>query len=226
MTHITDEHKLKTLLEYAMLINSENTKYNLTGHKTLHDIINNLIIGSLKPLDSLDVPRGTLFADLGTGAGIPGIPISIKYHESNGILFDSNHKKINFINEASLSLSISNISAIDSRIEDIGRLSEYRGLFDIVFTRAMADIYTVAELGAPLLKPGGFLFLYINKSQMNVDDYVINHIREVGLSPYPLLNFRDTSVYNENEGLILYKENKTSDKYPRRMAIIKRMAKQ
>ncbi len=222
---ITESEMISLLIEYGKSIHSENTKYNLTGHKTLFDIITNLIIGSIKPLTDINVPRGTLFADLGSGSGIPGIPVAIKFRESRGVLFDSNNKKIKFINDTAHSLGIPNIIGVSSRIEDVCRSSEYRGSFDIVFTRAMSDIYTVAELGAPLLKKGGFIFMYINRSQMNVNDSVIEHISDVGLSPKPLVDFREKSDLQNDAGLILFKEKETDDKYPRRMAVINRMAK-
>ena len=77
-TGITDEHKLSLLTRYAMHIDIENKKYNPTGHKTASDIIENLLIGSLEPVKNMSVPRGTLFADIGTGAGIRESQLQIK----------------------------------------------------------------------------------------------------------------------------------------------------
>lgn len=219
-TGINDNKKLSLLVNYAKEIYSENKKFNLTGHKTLEDIINNLIIGSLEPLIDINVPRGTLFADIGTGSGIPGIPIAIKHDSCNGILFDSNLKKIRFINKTSSELNINNIKGVDIRVEDAARSEEYREKFDFVFTRAMSDIYTVAELGAPLLKVGGYLFLYINKKQIDYNDHVSEHIIKVGLSA----DITDSSRILTVDGLFLKKINRTDDMYPRRMAVIKRMA--
>ncbi len=223
-TGITDKHKLSLLENYGNAIHSENMKYNLTGHKTLTDVIENLIIGSIEPLISVNVPRGTFFADLGTGAGIPGVPFAIKHDDCSGILFDSNQKKIRFINKTSAELSIKNIKGVDLRVEDAGRDENYRGKFDLVITRAMSDIYTIAELGAPLLKTGGNIFLYVNESQKNFNDNLLQHIKELGLT----LDTIDNSVlqidYDSAEGLLLTKVGETDLKYPRRMPVITRMA--
>ena len=216
-TGINDEEKIKTLLIYAEAVYTENMKYNLTGHKNLSDIIENLIIKSLEPIKNLNVPRGTLFADLGTGAGIPGIPIGIKYNSCKGILFDSNQKKIRFINKTITELNLNNIHGINTRIEDSGRDLNYREKFDLIFTRAMADINTIAELGAPLLKNGGSIILYVNKNQIDINPHIMAHLVEVGLS-----DNIDTEVMDE--GIILRKVSKTDDRYPRRMSVIKRMA--
>lgn len=223
-TGITDPKKLSLLTAYAEAIHLENLKFNLTGHKTLNDIIDNLIIGSLEPVKNLNVPRGTLFGDLGTGAGIPGIPLAVKYDQCRGILFDSNQKKIRFINKIVSELGIENVNGVDIRVEDAGRESTYREQFDFIFTRAMSEIYTVAELAAPLLKTGGLIYLYINESQVELNDYLIEHIADLGLSSDTEPVLKEMTDGDITEGMILVKTKETGDKYPRRMPVIKRMA--
>ena len=223
-TGITDSKKLSMLIAYAKKIYSENMKYNLTGHKTLADIIENLIIGSLEPIKHLNVPRGTRLGDIGTGAGIPGIPLAIKYEGCCGILFDSNQKKIRFINKTVNELEINNVEGADIRVEDAGRNNDYRRKFDFIFTRAMADTYTIAELGAPLLKTGGFIYLYVNENQIDLTEYLLNHIADLGLSTDTIPAVNGMMKSEINEGIILTKIKETDDKYPRRMPVIKRMA--
>ncbi len=222
-TGITDERKLALLESYGEAIHNENKKYNLTGHKTLTEVIENLIIGSIEPLSGVIVPRGTLFADLGTGAGIPGVPFAVKYEECSGVLFDSNQKKIRFISKTSADLGISNVTGVDLRVEDAGRDNNYRKKFDLVITRAMSDIYTIAELGVPLLKTGGNILLYINENQKNYSGNLLHHLDELGLSmdSSRSLNITGTDTY---QGLLLTKIKPTDDKYPRRMPVISRMA--
>ena len=223
-TGITDPGKLSLLTAYAEAIHNENLKYNLTGHKTLSDVIENLIIGSLEPVKNLNVPRGTLFGDLGTGAGIPGIPLAIKFDECRGILFDSNQKKIRFINKIAEELKISNVEGVDIRVEDAGREECYRKQFDFIFTRAMSDIYTIAELGSPLLKTGGVIYLYVNKNQAGLNEYLLEHIADLGLSSDTETVLKDMAEDDITEGMFLVKIKETGDKYPRRMPVIKRMA--
>jgi len=223
-TGITDTLALSQLVDYAKSIYIENLKYNLTGHKNLPDIIENLIIGSLEPIKHLDVPRGTLFADIGTGSGIPGVPIALKYRDCRGILFDSNQKKIRFINKTASDLGINNVIGIDIRVEDAGRSDEYRETFDFVFTRAMSDLFTIAELGSPLLKTGGYIYLYINKNQVVFNDYISDHLDKVGLSLLNETELDGLSGIDLNEGLLLKKFKPSDNTYPRRIAVIKRLA--
>ena len=218
-TGITDSKSIQALINYAKAINLENQKYNLTGHKTIENIIDNLIIGSLEPVKCLNVPRGTLFADMGTGAGIPGIPIAIKHSDSQGFLFDSNQKKVRFINKTSAELGIKNINAMEIRVEEAGRMDDYREKFNLVFTRAMSDVYTIAELGSPLLKTGGYIFLFVNRNQLVFDDYLLNHLSDVGLA----VESQPEQLHGD-EGLFLRKIKPIDDKFPRRMPVIKRLA--
>ena len=219
---IDDPRMQSLMIKYSDEIFNENKKFNLTGHKTLLNIIENLFIKSLIPVKGLDVPRGTLFADMGTGAGIPGIPLAIKHPEAKAILFDSNHKKIDFINKTSNRLGISNASAIAGRIEELCRENDhahkYRGSFDMVFTRAMSDIFTITELGAPLLKVNGLLFLY-SGDKGELGNFMAEHINNLGLSMEKL------PAIEAGSGIITFRKIKETDvKYPRRISVIKRMA--
>ncbi len=210
----------KKLVLYALSIHKENQRFNLTGHKSPEEIISNLIIKSIAPVTKLNVPRGTFFADLGTGAGIPGIPLAVFIKESKGILFDSNHKKINFINTASRECDISNIKGVSCRIEEEGKKDLYRETFDWVFSRAMADVYIACELGAPLLKKDGYLFLYSRDVAFAKNPHVGKHISSLGLELIKNVNNREKD-YN-GEGLLFKKQQECPALFPRRMTAIKR----
>lgn len=213
---------IKKLVEYGKLIHSGNSKYNLTGHKTLEEIINKLIIESIVPVNLSDVPRGTSAADMGTGAGIPGIPLAILYPEIQFTLFDSNNKKTGFIHYVANKLHIDNIIPVCGRIEDLSREKEYREIFSIVVSRAMSDVYTAGELCSPYLEPGGYIYLYISEKQRQLPFQVVDHLKKLsldiiaeGISSSPF-NIKTTS------GLLLYKTSSVADIYPRRISAIRR----
>lgn len=221
---IEEKNKIDILLSYAELIYHENLKYNLTGHKTITEIIQNLISGSLKPVIELNVPRGTFFADLGSGSGIPGIPLAVKYPDVSGVLFDSNRKKTDFIEKAKNVLGINNITTVCMRVEEAGRTPEFRERFDLVITRAMSDIYTIAELGSPLLKKNGYIYIYTNQTAEEIGPYISEHINRLGLVLIKNMDVELNFPIRHREGIIIKKIHTTENIYPRRMAVIKRMA--
>ena len=206
---------------YARMIHESNSRFNLTGLKTLEEIQTVLIAESLFPFEAINVPRGTLIADIGTGAGIPGIPLSILMDSAVFTLIDATRKKIGFIKDAIAKLAIKNADAICCRVEEIDKDPAYRERFDWVVTRAMADTYMAAELGAPLLKKGGYLYLYASEKQAELNERVTNHVADLGLA-----ELKDKEKLSVSDsccgGLLFIKTGSTDVKYPRRINAIRR----
>jgi len=219
-----DKEKAVKLTRFGRLILSENSKYNLTGHKNIEDIIHGLIIDSLTPITFSNVPRGTSAADMGTGAGIPGIPLAIIYPEISFTLFDSNSKKIRFIDYAVNELSVQNVKGVCGRLEDAARETEYREVFNLVISRAMSDIYSAGELCSPFLKPGGYMYLYVSEKQKQLPSPAIEHLKKVSLDIIPDGNIESTLLINTTSGLLLHKNSPVADIYPRRISAIRRGA--
>ena len=218
---INDKNTEASLDKYAGLLHKYNNRFNLTGLKTVEEIQEVLIAGSIFPFRAINVPRGTLMADIGTGAGIPGIPLSIIMQKASITMFDSTLKKIEFIKEAIKKLGIENASAVCGRIEELGRDSAFRECFDWVTTRAMADPFTAVELGAPLLKTGGYMYLYASEKQSKLTGKITTHLSRLGLEE--LKEQKKLSVLEtECSGILLVKTGSTDLKFPRRMAAIKR----
>ena len=122
--------KAEKLNLYSELIHESNKKFNLTGLKTVEEIRSVLIKESLIPFSAINVPRGTLIADIGTGAGIPGIPLSIMLEEAEFTLFDAALKKTEFIKKIIRVLKLNNAEAVCGRIEELGRTGSFREKFN------------------------------------------------------------------------------------------------
>ncbi len=216
---ILDSGKEEKLITYARMIHETNKKFNLTGFKTIKDIIINLIIGSLDPLSSLNVPRGTMFADIGTGAGIPGVPLAIFHDNWRGFCIDSNRKKISFVKSVIEECGIDNLKAYNGRLEDIAR-NEMRETCDCVFSRALGEIFLVLEVGAPLLREQGLLYIYSHAAPEELPSAECSHAAAVGLT---LLQRPGYAEYGVGDcGLLFLKSGATESRYPRKMAVIKR----
>ncbi|MFP4475847.1 MAG: 16S rRNA (guanine(527)-N(7))-methyltransferase RsmG [Desulfatibacillaceae bacterium] len=104
------------------------------------------------------LPRGALVADIGTGAGFPGIPLAVARPDVRFLLVESVRKKAGFLGFARASLGLSNVRVANLRIEEVCR--EKGGGFDVVTARALAELGPLWEMAAPLLVPGGFLLAF------------------------------------------------------------------
>lgn len=216
---ILPREKERLLLQYAELVHLHNQRVNITGYRTLAEIADHLIAGSLSPLAGHNVPRGTFFCDMGTGGGVPGIPLGILWEGARGLLVDSHEKKVEFVKRAIDELHLRNLEAHTFRLEEMGHDPAYRGKFHWVLSRAMGNAYVALELGAPLLADEGYLYVYAHTIHNEVDAVLADHARELGLSS------AEDEAYTaiaRGRGLLFKKTGTTGERYPRRFAVLKR----
>jgi 16S rRNA (guanine527-N7)-methyltransferase len=98
--------------------------------------------------------------DIGTGAGLPGLPLAICYPNWHFTLVDSTNKKINFIESIIQKLGLNNVTALAMRAEEMGRKKEYHHGYDLALIRAVSEPSVCAKYCLPLLKVGGVAILY------------------------------------------------------------------
>jgi 16S rRNA (guanine527-N7)-methyltransferase len=140
----------RKLLDYIALIAKWNRVYNLTAVREPEKML------GLHVLDSLAVAKhlsGHAVLDVGSGAGLPGIPLAIARPELEVTLLDSNQKKTSFQQQAAIELGLSNVHPVNSRAEswESGRL------FDTVISRAFAELSEFVTVAARHCAPGGVL---------------------------------------------------------------------
>lgn len=145
-----DERQLDQLAAYLALLHKWNRAYNLTAIREPEAMIGRHLLDSLAVLPWL---RGQRFADVGTGAGLPGIPLAIMRPQSDFELIDSNGKKIRFVTQAINELNLRNARARQCRVEEYQPAQCY----DAVTSRAFAALSDMAQGCAHLLAPGGEL---------------------------------------------------------------------
>ena len=138
------------LLAYLALLDRWNRTYNLTAIRDPREMVSRHLLDSLAMHPY--VQAGTL-ADLGTGAGLPGIPLAIARPALQVTLVESNGKKARFMREALRTLGLDNARVAEARIEALDR----PGAFDAITARALATLPLILELGGDLLAPGGTL---------------------------------------------------------------------
>lgn len=138
------------LLQYLGLLTKWNRIYNLTAIREPSRLVSHHLLDSLAVLSHLE---GSSVVDVGSGAGLPGIPLALARPEWRVALLDSNHKKGAFLRQAVLELKLTNVEVVTDRAEQ-WRPSEG---FDVVISRAFADLPGFVEAGRHLCRPGGVL---------------------------------------------------------------------
>lgn len=144
------DHQLDQLLAYLALLHKWNRAYNLTAVREPQEMIGRHLLDSLAVLPWL---RGQRFADVGTGAGLPGIPLAIMRPDCEFELIDSNGKKIRFVTQAINELNLRNAQARQCRVEQY----QPTRCYDAVTSRAFAALADMALGCSHLLAPDGEL---------------------------------------------------------------------
>jgi len=134
------------LLDYLALLERWNAAYNLTAIRDPAQMVSRHLLDSLAILPYV---QGETLADLGTGPGLPGIPLAIAAPGRQILLVDSNGKKVRFLREAIRALKLEGVRALQSRVEDV------EGQFDCVTARAFASLDDMLTWGGHLLALGG-----------------------------------------------------------------------
>ena len=138
------------LLTYLTLLHRWNGTYNLTAIRDPLEMVTRHLLDSLAMQPFLE--QGTL-ADLGTGPGLPGIPLAIARPQLQVTLVESNGKKARFMREAVRQLGLANARVAESRAEALAE----PGAYDNVTARAMDTLAGIIAVGGHLLRPGGKL---------------------------------------------------------------------
>jgi len=137
---------VERLLDYQALLARWNATYNLTAVRDPLEMVSRHLVDSLAILPYV---QGQTLADLGTGPGLPGIPLAIARPELQVLLVDSNGKKVRFLREAIRSLKLENVRAVQSRVEEV------EGQFDCITARAFASLEDMLAWGGHLLTMDG-----------------------------------------------------------------------
>ena len=141
------------LLAYLALLDKWNRTHNLTAIREPERMITHHLLDSLAVLPHLPSRPGLRLIDIGSGGGLPGIPLAIVRPDWRLTLLDSNFKKATFLRQAAIELPLPNVEVVAERVEECARSAE----FDIAISRAFSDLAVFAGAGGMLLAPGGRL---------------------------------------------------------------------
>ena len=206
------DKKYKAYTDYLLEVNSHT---NLTTITDPSEIELKHFKDSLTVLDY--IKEGDRVLDLGAGAGFPGIPLRIE-KDFELTLIDSVNKKVNFMNEVIEILGLSNARAIHTRAEDFTK--ENREAFDVVVSRAVANMSTLSELCLPFVKVGG---LFIALKGPKADEEVKAAANALEILGGEVIKMEELDLDgNERVNVIVKKVRSCKKTYPRGQNLPKR----
>lgn len=143
------------LLDFVALVQKWNKVYNLTAVRDADKMLTHHLLDSLAVVPPLLSTLGgaKTLLDVGSGAGLPGIPLALALPDAHVTLLDSNHKKTAFLNQAVIELKINNAAVVCERIEKY----QSKQLFSVVISRAFSDLPAFVDMAGRLVAPGGAL---------------------------------------------------------------------
>jgi len=215
--YLTPEQVACFQLYYEELIRW-NRRVNLTAIVDYEEVQLKHFLDSLTVTLALEgLPSRAL--DIGTGAGLPGVPLKILYPDIRLTLVDSVHKKAAFLHHLIDRLGIEGVEVLAERAEHLAHDERYRQRFDLVLSRGVAKLNTLAELALPFCSLGG-VFIAMKKGEIDAEvaaatqaiDVLGGQLREVK-------RIRLEEPEDERALVIIDKVNMTPQRYPRRPGI-------
>jgi 16S rRNA (guanine527-N7)-methyltransferase len=150
---LTDE-QLEKIESYAKLLLRWNKDINLISRRDEGNIWSSHLLHSVSILFKVKIPPAASILDLGTGGGLPGIPLKILLPKISITLLDSTQKKVKVVQEIVEALSLENTTALWGRAEEIGKLPNHQKRYDIIVARAVGPLKDLVRWSWPLLKEG------------------------------------------------------------------------
>ena len=189
------ERYVKSLLEW-------NKKLNLISRSDTENIWPRHILHSLLPVLLFKIPSNIRFVDIGTGGGLPGLPIAIVRPDLTGVLVDSIRKKTDALTAIVSDLGISNVRVISERVEGPEFLKKFQSSFDIVFARAVSQLPDVVKWSIKLLR----------KRKPRIEEE--NLEAKVLIDPPAIVSFKGGDIREEVERTVRLFPGTSVDEYP------------
>ena len=216
------EVQLVQFEKYSRMLVEWNEKMNLTAVTDPDGIAVKHFLDSILPLYHINFDNISSIADIGTGAGFPGIPLKIMMPDKNVTLIDSLNKRINFLKAVCEETGLNGVECIHGRAEEMGKNKDYREKYDAVVSRAVANMTVLCEYCLPFVKVGG---MFVALKAENADEELElakpmigtlgGKVEEVIEAPLPMSDITRKLI-------VVRKVKVTPPKFPRRADKIKK----
>lgn len=154
------EKQKEQFIAYFNILVEWNKVMNLTGITEYDEVVEKHFVDSLSIVNVMDMSKVESVIDVGTGAGLPGIPLKIAFPHLKITLLDSLNKRIKFLNAVIDELGLQDIATIHGRAEDFAKQKDYREQYDLCVSRAVANLSTLSEYCLPYVKKSGLFVPY------------------------------------------------------------------
>ena len=219
--HLTSSQLEQFNIYYQELVDW-NRRVNLTAITGYEEVQIKHFLDSLTVALAFKLPLANAslsLIDVGTGAGIPGIPLKILFPDIGLVLLDSVAKKAVFLHHIKHKLGLGNVEIVVGRAEEIAHETEYREKFDVVLSRAVASLATLVELTLPFCAVGGS---FIAQKKGAIDLEIGRAARAISLLGGNLREVKRVSLEefaDERQLIIIDKVSPTPQLYPRRVGV-------
>ena len=210
--------KLETVLE--LLAQERASVSSVVDRRAWHVHV----VDSLTGLEVAELRAASRIADIGAGAGFPGLVLAVARPAAHVDLIESVGRKCEFMRRAADAAGIANVGILNTRSEDLAT-AEGREAYDAVSARAVGRLSTLAELASPLLKPNGVLVAWKGRRDEDEENQLLNAGEALAMLPETILDVGDRAGSQHRHLHVIRKSGPTPPNLPRKPGIAKKRPK-
>ncbi|MFH1098099.1 MAG: 16S rRNA (guanine(527)-N(7))-methyltransferase RsmG [Candidatus Desantisbacteria bacterium] len=221
-----NETHVEQFVSYLALLMQESQKVNITAVREKKEIVIKHFLDSLSCGMAVQLTPGMRVLDVGSGAGFPGVPLKIYSPEIILTVMDASRKHIDFLYKLRSKINCE-FEILEGRVEEYGQTSQYRESYDLVVSRAVAQLAILAEYCLPMIKTGG-VFIAMKGQTGGIEAKDVEHVIQMlggeidGLESVVLPDGGSPSGSSKRTLIKVLKVRQTPSKYPRRSGVPER----